>query len=108
MAKTIAENAAESGEIASRKAGESVRFRAEDKRSEVWEPVDKAERELFSALAEIVHGVESLAGILREVEEEEIPYQLEYIRELDASASWIREITEDITCILQAASPDYV
>ncbi len=94
--------------LASKKAGDSSRFRAEDKRESIWEPVAKTERELFASLAGVLHGVESLAGILREMEEGTLPYQMEFIRDLEASASWLREITEDATFILEAASPDYV
>ncbi len=94
--------------LVSRKAGDSARFRAEDKRESVWEPVAAAERELFAVLAGVLHGVESLAGLIREMEEGTIPYQLEFIRELEASASWLRELTEDATFILEAGSQDYV
>lgn len=96
------------GALSSRRQGESCRFRSDDKRPAVWDPVEKTERDLFSAMAGILHGLESLGGIMRELEEGTIPYQQEYQRELDASASWIREITEDATFILQAASGDYV
>ncbi len=94
--------------LSSRKAGESCRFRADDKRPAVWEPVERTERDLFSALASVMHGVEGLAALIRELDEETIPYQIEYARELDASASWLREVTEDATFILQAGSNDYV
>ncbi|MCC8190985.1 MAG: hypothetical protein LIP77_10205 [Planctomycetes bacterium] len=94
--------------LAAKKAGESSRFRAEDKRREVWDPVDQAERDLFAALAGVMHGVEGLAALIRELDEGSVPYQLEFARELDASAQWLREITEDATFILQAASRDYV
>ena len=96
------------GALSSRKQGESCRYRQDDKRPAVWDPVDKSEQELFSALARVLHGVEDLAAIMRELDEGTVPYQLEYTRELDASAAWMREITEDATFILQAASNEYV
>ncbi len=94
--------------LSSRKSGESARFRADDKRPQVWEPVEKAEKLLFSALAGVLHGIESLAGLMRELEEGSIPYQMEFTRELEASVQWIREITEDATFILESASNEYV
>ena len=96
------------GALSSRKSGESCRFRAEDKRPAVWDPVERTEKDLFSAMAGVMHGVEGLAGLIRELDEATIPYQVEYTRELDASAAWLRELTEDATFILQAASNEYV
>ncbi len=96
------------GALASKKSGESARFAANEKRPLVWEPVEKAERALFASLAGVLHGVEALAGLLRELDEGSIPYQQEFTRELDASVQWMREITEDATFILEAGSNDYV
>ncbi len=94
--------------LSSRKGGESCRFRADDKRPAVWEPVEETGKDLFAALARVMHGVEGLAGLIRELDDDVIPYQIEYTRELDASAAWLREVTEDATFILQAGSGEYV
>ncbi len=94
--------------LASKKAGDSSRYRADDKREEIWQPVEKTQRALFAALAGVLHGVEALIGLMRELEEGSVPYQLEFARELEASVQWLREITEDATFILEAASADYV
>ncbi len=94
--------------LSSRKQGESCRYRADDKRPAIWDPVKAAEQDLFAALAGVLHGVEGLVGVSRELEENTIPYQLEFIRELEAATSWIREITEDATFILEGASNEYV
>lgn len=96
------------GALSSRRQGESNRFRADDKRPAVWEPVERTARDLFAALAVVIHSSEGLAGLIRELEENVIPYQTEYIRDLEASVAWMREVTEDATFILQAASNDYV
>ncbi|MDR1533681.1 MAG: hypothetical protein LBU64_01080 [Planctomycetota bacterium] len=94
--------------LASKKSGDTARFRADDKRLEVWEPVEAARRALFSALAGVLAGVERLSGLLREMDEDTLPHQSEFIRELEASAAWIREITEDAAFILEAAGDNYV
>lgn len=96
------------GALSSRRQGESSRFRADDKRAAVWDPVEATAKDLFAALAVVMHGAEGLAGLIRELDENVIPYQTEYIRDLEASATWMREVTEDATFILQAASNDYV
>ncbi|MDR1520723.1 MAG: hypothetical protein LBU23_11395 [Planctomycetota bacterium] len=94
--------------LTAKKSGDTARFRADDKREVIWEPVERAERGLFTALAGVLRCLEDLSGLLRELDEGTIPYQQEFGRDLDASAAWIREITEDATFILQAASGDYV
>ncbi|MCC8109966.1 MAG: 3'-5' exoribonuclease [Planctomycetes bacterium] len=94
--------------LSSRKQGESSRFTQDDKRPAVWDPIRETGRELFAAMAGVLHGIEALANIIRELDEATIPYQMESLRELEASMSWIREITEDATFILQAASNEYV
>lgn len=96
------------GALSSRKQGESARYRADDKRPAVWEPVEKTQRDLFSILAEVIHGAEGLSGLIRELDESAISYQSEFLRDLEASAAWMREVTEDATFVLQAASNDYV
>ncbi len=100
--------AALEGAMASRKQGESCRYRESDKRPSVWNPVDAARQELFAALGTVLKGVGDLAAIVRELPDEALPRQAEYLRELESAAGWVRELTEDATFILQGASPDYV
>ena len=94
--------------LAARKAGDSARFRADDKRQSVWEPVAKAERTLFSALAGALRSLDGLSGLIRELDDGTIPYQAEFLRDIEAAAAWIREITEDASFILEAAGDGYV
>lgn len=94
--------------LSSKKSGDSARFDAERKRTAVWEPVETARIGLFAAMAKALHGLEGLAGCLREMKKGDIPYHTEFMRDLDASAQWIREITEDAQFVLEGASGDYV
>ncbi len=96
------------GALASRKSGESARFSSQDKRPEVWKAVDEAEKELFAALAGVMHGAETLAGIVRELDEDTVSHQPEFLRELEAAVQWLRDITEDASFILEGDSKDYV
>ncbi len=94
--------------LVSKKQGDSARFRRDDKLPAVWEPVEKTGHELFAAVAGVLHGLDALANIIRELDEGTIPYQQENLRELDASMSWIRDISDDAAFILEAGSQDYV
>ncbi len=96
------------GVLAAKKAGESARYSAADKRPQVWEPVDKSQKELFAELAGVLHGLETLATIIRELDDGAIPYQSEFFRDLLASTQWIREITEDAAFVLEASHEEYV
>ncbi len=94
--------------LASKKQGDSARFRQDEKIPAVWEPVHKTEHELFAAVAGVLHGLGALAGIIREMEEGTIPYQQENLREIEASVAWIKEISDDAAFILEAGSGEYV
>ncbi|MDR0362444.1 MAG: hypothetical protein LBJ46_07160 [Planctomycetota bacterium] len=94
--------------LAAKKNGESSRFSAKNKRPELWNPVAEAERDLFSRMAEVLHGLEFVCGLIRELDEGTIFYQTEFTKDLEASAGWIREITEDAAFVIAADNADYV
>ncbi len=96
------------GVLASKKAGENARFSVGDKRPLLWEPVENTEKVLFASLAGILHNLETVATIIRELDEGTLHYQTEFYRDLLAATSWIREITEDAAFILEGANEDYV
>ncbi len=100
--------AALEGAMAGKKHGENCRYRETDRLPSVWEPVDRAKQELFSALGAVLQGVTDLVAVMRELPEDSVLYQMEHTRELESAAGWLREITEDATFILQASSNDYV
>ncbi|MBN2710820.1 MAG: hypothetical protein JXR97_00095 [Planctomycetes bacterium] len=85
-----------------------IRFWGERKRPEQWEPIDGATRALISAMAEIMRAVEAVRDNLKEMESGSIHYQRDFLRDLEASCQWVREITEDLDFVLKAENKEYV
>ncbi len=86
----------------------SVRFDSERKRESRWEPIVEAKKAMVAALAEAMRAVEYLSENLREMESGQLQYQRDFIRDLDASLQWLREITEDLEFVLEATDEEYV
>jgi ATP-dependent DNA helicase DinG len=85
-----------------------VRFSVDRKIASQWESVTEARETLFSALAEIMRGLESLCENLKDMNPDTMPYQVDFIRDLEASVQWLREITEDTEFVLDGSNDNYV
>lgn len=94
--------------LAARKDEDCVRYDQERMREEQWGPVREAKTAMGAALAAPMHSCLALRDCLKEMEQDQLQYRADFIRDLEAAVQWLREITEDVEFALEAKDESYV
>ena len=86
----------------------SLRFFADRMLPKKWNPVFEAQKELLSLLSKIMHTIDYLIEDLKEIEEGQLEYLREFVRDLEFSSQVIKEFSEDLVFTLNADNAEYV
>jgi len=87
---------------------DSLRIRWDKKEADSWVVVHAAQGELISALARIVRGCEALSEAMLPLEEGEMPYLLEFEKDLEGTLLAVRGLMETIGFVLDCRDEEYV
>lgn len=88
--------------------GECVRFSPATQRPSVWDPIRQAKEALLSGIARIRRGLEGLTDSLKEIKDDGLEYQREFVRDLEAGGQWLAEVMQDLEFVLAADNENYV
>lgn len=86
----------------------SLRFRPDTQRADLWTPALDARKALASLIGTALGQLAVLIEDCKQMEEDQIPYQVEFVHDLGAAEDMLRQFNDDLAFALAADNPEYV
>ncbi len=88
--------------------GDVRRLTKDDKNSVIWSGVVTSEHKLRASVAGLTDAINNLTTALREIEQDELRFQNDFVKDLDAQKALLMELSEQMAFVLDLEDKGYV